>query len=50
MISMRAKILWAAVLLVCAVGGFLYVGEKYFNGFRNPSCVSDCGENGKRVR
>ena len=44
------------VLLVvaCVIGGTLYVGHRYFNGFNNllnnPRCVSDCWENGKRVR
>lgn len=51
---MRMIILSVAVLVVCAAGAFLYVGQRYFNGFNgfaaNPVCVSNCWENGKRVR
>jgi hypothetical protein len=44
MSSGKKAVLWVAAVLICAVAGFLFVGEKYFNGFRNPNCVSNCGD------
>ena len=50
----RKRGFWILVVVVCGIGGVLYVGQRYFNGFNNflnnPKCVSDCWENGKRVR
>ena len=51
---MRRRGLLVLVVAACVVGGVLYVGHRYFNDFNNllnnPRCVSDCWENGKRVR
>ena len=46
---------WMIVALFVCVAGVFLVGHFYFNNFNNffatsPNCVSDCYENGIRVR
>lgn len=51
---MSRKWIVLAVLVVVAIAAVGYVGHAYFDNFNNfganPKCVSDCWENGKRVR
>ncbi len=50
---MRKRTVWILILAV-ALGGIAYVGSAHFNNFNgmfsNPSCKTECYENGKRIR